>query len=135
MVNMYKKLPVWRKANELGNRLYDVTQYFPHDKDRILVDQIRYDSDRIVLSIERSATESNCTEYIRHFKESYDTTLHLRRIVMQSKTRGYVGSHAYAEIERTINDVLISITRYIRMLEFVNSSLDASHAYSYSLLL
>jgi four helix bundle protein len=134
MVAIYKKLQVWRKAQDLGSRIHNVTRYFPRDKDVFLSDQIEREADRLVLAIEKGALESDCTKYIECFKDSYDVALHLRRNVLQSQQRGYIGKNAFADIEKAIDDVLVAITRYIRMLEYINSSLDHNRAYSYSLL-
>ncbi len=134
MVTLHTKSPIWRKAQELGTRLHNVTRYFPRDKDVYLTDQIERGADRLVLAIEKGAIESDCAKYIESYKTSYEVVLHLQRDVRQSHMNGYIGKNALADIEKAIDDVLAALARYLRMLEYINASLDHERAYSYSLL-
>ncbi len=134
MVNTYKHLKVWQKADRLGNQILDVTRYFPRDKDTFLTEQIRRQSEQIVHAIERAAIESECSTYISFLKDTYGVVLQLRKNLERSHSRGYIGKNAYGNIEKAIDDIIVAIARHIRMLEYLDSSLDASHAYSYTLL-
>lgn len=134
MVNTFEQLHVWKKASKLGSRVHTVARFLPTAKDGYLADQLHRQADRIVHTIEKGTAESQCKSNISLFKDAYDVTLQLRRNLENVRSRGYLGQHAFSDIEKCINDILIAVSRHIRMLEYLDDSLDASRAYSYTLL-
>lgn len=134
MIETYKKSRTWKKASSLVNKVYTLTQFFPKDKDVDLVDRIRRDSAGITFHIQRGVNENRFSNYISCYQLSYDATLHLHQDLMDSRFRGYIGENVYHKIEEEINDILVTISRQIRMLQYMESSHSPQLAYNYTLL-
>ena len=132
MVSAYTQSPVWKKAHGLGAHVYRLTQYFPRERERELVEQIRSDSQNITFHLERGFSESGLTDYLSCYKESYRAAVDLRRAMNISRYLGYVGDNVYEVLLREIEDILTLIRREIRHLDHLNTALNADIAYNYT---
>jgi len=58
MPKSFEELPVWQKARELVNYVYDLTKKEPFCRDFSLVDQIRRSSTSVMFNIEKVSNEA-----------------------------------------------------------------------------
>ncbi|MDD5055348.1 MAG: four helix bundle protein [Candidatus Peribacteraceae bacterium] len=101
----YKDLIVWKKAMDLVDLVYDLTDAFPREELFALTSQIRRSVVSIPSNIAEGKNRGTRKEYRHFLLNSFGSAAELETQLLIAKRRRYGNIEAYPSIESLLNEV------------------------------
>ena len=113
----YKDLIVWKKAMDLVDLVYVLTDAFPKDELFALTSQIRRSVVSIPSNIAEGKSRGTRKEYRHFLLNSFGSAAELETQLLIAKRRRYGNSESYSSIESLLDEVLRMLNALIHSLQ------------------
>ena len=131
MSEMYPKLDIWQRAQQLCLRLHKFTLALPSYERNHLFRKLRDNTELIPLKIAIGSTANTMKEYIKNLKSSYRLLIKVKTEVLISCYLEYISNEASNTLDNEINTLLTHVHHMIQHLEHQQGALNAAFAYSF----
>ena len=98
MAQHYKDLIAWRKAMDLVNAIYDVTDLFPKRETDSLTDQIRRAAVSIPSNIAEGQAHYSNREFLHYLRHSRGSLAELETQILIAQRRNYLSEPQVTQI-------------------------------------
>lgn len=117
MVNInHKELNFFKKTHQITIEIYKVTKEFPKDEQFSLTNQIRRAAVSIGSNIAEGAGRSSLKDYRQFLYNALGSSKEVEYQLLIAKDLNYISTRTYDRLSEMIDEIIGSITNYIKKL-------------------
>lgn len=107
----YKELKVWKKAHELTQEVYKLTNNFPEDEKYGIISQIRR------ANIAEGCGQIDNGNLVRFFGIARGSSFELEYLIFLAKDINYLKKEEYYKLNKKITSIISMITNLIKSID------------------
>ena len=113
----YKELKVWKKAHELAQEVYKLTNNFPEDEKYGIISQIRRAAISIPTNIAEACGQIDNGNLVRFFGIARGSSFELEYLIFLAKDINYLKKEEYYKLNKKITLIISMITNLIKSID------------------